>query len=110
VITATARALATAVLDGDELAADALVDYMLENRNHGGRDVAGYIDKCEDCVRELKRIVHTAAVPLPLRCKVEGSDEVVGYRVLSAKDFDAVYQLCFNLERDARLLGRSGCS
>jgi hypothetical protein len=104
----TARALATAVLEGDAAAADALVDWIYENRNHGGYDVLDYTTKLEDCLREVKRTVMKGRVPRPSLVVLDADTATLADCVLTKGDVDKVYNLCFALERMAANFKRVG--
>ncbi len=107
-ITADARSLATAVLADDETAADALLDWAIENRRHPPFDLRGYVDRLEDALRECRQLVMQSPVPSPVETWTTKATRVVVARSLTKKHVDRIYTLCFNLEREAKLYGRMG--
>ena len=100
IITEDAKSLAKSVLEGDSLAADALVDWILENRNHRGYSVIKYVEELEDTLREINIIIQ--------RATTEWQNPYGSWSNVMKKDITNIYTLVWKCIRHAKTLGRTG--
>jgi CRISPR/Cas system-associated endoribonuclease Cas2 len=96
IVSADAKELAKAILKEDATAADALVDWILENRNHRGFSVIKYTEQLEDTLREIKRHLNNSLKA--------GANNIV----LDNNASTEIYRLMWKCIQHARTLGREG--
>jgi hypothetical protein len=96
IITTEAINLAKAVLEGNQLAADVLADWVVENRNSKEQVSIQYVQNLEDGIRAYYHKIR------------EWYYEP--YFMLTESDYRWAGQVYYKLERDGRQLGRMGVS
>lgn len=94
------RLLATAVLKGDEFAVIPLVDCTLENFKGGARIDPPYVERLEEYALESKRVMK----------QFIATDFGVSEAVVRLSDVIELNRKLFNLEKEARQLGRFNLS